>query len=110
MSMDVNADIQKAIRDSKGCDYMGRLIDADAFEMVGTKIPDGMDVESYMAGMCYILSKIDDAPTVDAIIVGVDYNSHDYNILVKSEQYIDREGNTERQTVCHKFRVEKVKG
>lgn len=85
-----------------------RLINADAFEMVGTKIPDGMDAESYMAGMDYILSKIDDAPTIDAIGVGVDYNSKDFNILVKSWQHIDGEGNLKRQTVYHKFRIERI--
>ncbi len=42
-----------------------RLIDADMFERVTTKIPDGMDAESYMAGMDYILSKIDEAPTIE---------------------------------------------
>lgn len=42
-----------------------RLIDADMFEVVTTKIPDGMDAESYMAGMDFILNKIDDAPTIE---------------------------------------------
>ncbi len=42
-----------------------RLVDADEFEVVGTKIPDGMDAESYMAGMDFVLNKIDDAPTIE---------------------------------------------
>lgn len=42
-----------------------RLIDADIFEVVGTKIPEGMDPESYMAGMDFVLNKIDDAPTIE---------------------------------------------
>ncbi len=42
-----------------------RLIDADTFEVVTTKIPDGMDAESYMEGMVFVLNKIDDAPTVE---------------------------------------------
>ena len=44
---------------------MSRLIDADEFEVVGTKIPDGMNAESYMAGMDFVLNKIDDAPTIE---------------------------------------------
>lgn len=44
---------------------MPRLIDADMFEAVTTKIPDGMDAESYMAGMDFVLNKIDDAPTIE---------------------------------------------
>ena len=42
-----------------------RLIDADAFEVVTTKIPDGMNTESYIAGMDFVLNKIDDAPTIE---------------------------------------------
>lgn len=42
-----------------------RLIDADTFEVVITKIPDGMDTESYVAGMDFVLNKIDDAPTIE---------------------------------------------
>ena len=42
-----------------------RLIDADMFEVITTKIPDGMDAESYMAGMDFILNKIDNAPTIE---------------------------------------------
>lgn len=42
-----------------------RLIDADLFEAVTTIIPDGMDAESYMAGMDFVLNKIDDAPTIE---------------------------------------------
>lgn len=44
---------------------MSRLIDADEFDVVGTKIPEGMDPESYMAGMDFMLNKIDDAPTIE---------------------------------------------
>lgn len=56
----------------RGCHYQNRgkeknmrLIDADTFEVVTTKIPDGMDAESYMAGMDFVLNKIDDAPTIE---------------------------------------------
>lgn len=42
-----------------------RLIDADEFEVVGTKVPEGMDPESYMAGMDLVLNKIDNAPTIN---------------------------------------------
>ena len=42
-----------------------RLVDADIFDVVGTKIPDGMDAESYMAGMDFVLNEIDNAPTIE---------------------------------------------
>lgn len=45
-----------------------RPIDADAFECVCTKLPDGVDSDSYLAGMLAgmdeILKRIDDAPTI----------------------------------------------
>lgn len=45
-----------------------RLIDADAFECVCTQLPDGVDSDSYLAGMLAgmdeILKRIDDAPTI----------------------------------------------
>ena len=41
-----------------------RLIDADAFEVVGTVIPSDIDVKSYVEGMEYILNKIDSMPTI----------------------------------------------
>ena len=44
---------------------MSRMIDADEFEVVGTKVPEGMDPESYMAGMDFVLNKIDKAPTIE---------------------------------------------
>lgn len=36
-----------------------RLIDADAFDVILTVIPDDVDMESYIRGMDYILDKID---------------------------------------------------
>ena len=44
-----------------------RLIDAERFDVVCDKVPDGMDAYSYNAGVLSALRKIDDAPTVDAI-------------------------------------------
>lgn len=46
-----------------------RLIDADAFEVVGGHIPNGYDVESYTEGQMDILERIDALPTVDAVEV-----------------------------------------
>lgn len=46
-----------------------RLIDADKFEVVGGKVPEGYDVDSYLAGNNEILEMIDNAPTVDAVPV-----------------------------------------
>ena len=51
-----------------------RPIDADAFEVVATKIPDGMDAESYMAGMDFVLAKIDNAPTVEERETALDWH------------------------------------
>lgn len=39
-----------------------KLIDADVFEVIITKVPDGMDAESYIAGMDFVLNKIDSLP------------------------------------------------
>lgn len=44
-----------------------RLIDANRFEVVGGVVPEGYDVESYLAGNREILEMIDKAPTVDAV-------------------------------------------
>lgn len=45
-----------------------RPIDADAFECVCTKLPDGVNSDSYLAGMLVgmdeILRRIDNAPTI----------------------------------------------
>ena len=45
-----------------------RPIDADAFECVCTKLPGGVDSDSYLAGMLAgmdeILKRIDNAPTI----------------------------------------------
>lgn len=45
-----------------------RWIDADVFECVCTNLPDGVDSDSYLAGMLAgmdeILKRIDDAPTI----------------------------------------------
>ena len=46
-----------------------RLIDADAFEVVGGHIPNGYDVASYTEGQMDILERIDALPTVDAVAV-----------------------------------------
>lgn len=46
-----------------------RLIDADKFEVVGGIVPEGYDVDSYLAGNREILEMIDNAPTVDAVEV-----------------------------------------
>lgn len=48
-----------------------RPIDADVFECVCTKLPDGVDSDSYLAGMLAgmdeILKRIDDAPTIQSV-------------------------------------------
>lgn len=62
-----------------------RLIDADEFEVVTTKIPDGMDAESYMAGMDFVLNKIDDAPTV------VEFDGEITKVVVRGKEYINPE-------------------
>lgn len=41
-----------------------RLIDADAFDVILTVIPDDVDMESYIRGMDYILDKIDNMQTI----------------------------------------------
>ena len=48
---------------------MSNLIDRDAFEVVGGFVPEGYDVESYLAGNKEILEMIDSAPIVDAVPV-----------------------------------------
>lgn len=50
---------------------MSNLIDRDAFEVVSGFVPEGYDVESYLAGNKEILEMIDAAPVVDAVPVGV---------------------------------------
>ena len=44
---------------------MGRMIDADALDVVGTIIPSDADTKSYIMGMEYILNKIDNMPTIE---------------------------------------------
>ena len=46
---------------------MANLIDRDVFEVGSGFVPEGYDVESYMAGNKEILEMIDAAPTVDAV-------------------------------------------
>lgn len=46
---------------------MSNLIDRDAFEVVGGFVPEGYDVESYLAGNEEILDMIDAAPVIDAV-------------------------------------------
>ena len=48
-----------------------RLIDANRFEVIGGTVPDGYDVNSYLAGCSEILEMIYAAPTVDAVSPGV---------------------------------------
>ena len=48
-----------------------RPIDADKFEVVGGCVPEGYDVDSYLAGNKEILEMIDNAPTIDVVSVGV---------------------------------------
>lgn len=43
-----------------------RLIDADKFEVIGGKVPEGYDADSYLAGCKEILEMIDTAPAIDA--------------------------------------------
>ena len=47
---------------------MSRLIDAERFDVVTDTLPDGMDMESYVAGQQSILNMIYDAPTVQETI------------------------------------------
>lgn len=42
-----------------------RPIDANKFEVIGGIIPDGYDVDSYLAGCKEILDMIDNAPTLE---------------------------------------------
>ena len=48
-----------------------RPIDADKFEVVSGFVPEGYDVDSYLAGNKEILEMIDKAPTIDVVSVGV---------------------------------------
>lgn len=45
-----------------------RLIDAEKFDVVTDTLPEGMDMESYVAGQQSILNMIYDAPTVQETI------------------------------------------
>lgn len=45
-----------------------RLIDAERFDVVTDTLPEGMDMESYVAGQQSILNMIYDAPTVEETI------------------------------------------
>ncbi len=47
---------------------MSRLIDAERFDVVADTLPEGMDMESYVAGQQSILNMIYDAPTVQETI------------------------------------------
>lgn len=47
---------------------MSRLIDAERFDVVTDTLPEGMDMESYVAGQQSILNMIYDAPTVEETI------------------------------------------
>lgn len=47
---------------------MSRLIDAERFDVVTDTLPEGMDMESYVAGQQSILNMIYDAPTVQETI------------------------------------------
>ena len=42
-----------------------RLIDAERFDVVCDKVPDGMDMDSYVAGQQKILNMIYEAPTAE---------------------------------------------
>lgn len=46
-----------------------RLINANMFEVVSGCIPEGYDIDSYLAGNKEILEMIDNAPTIDAVPV-----------------------------------------
>ena len=48
-----------------------RAIDADKFEVVGGHVPEGYDVDSYLAGNKEILEMIDNTPTIDVVSKGV---------------------------------------
>lgn len=47
---------------------MSRLIDAERFDAVTDTLPEGMDMESYVAGQQSILNMIYDAPAVEETI------------------------------------------
>ena len=63
-----------------------RPIDADAFECVCTTLPDGVDSDSYLAGMDEILKRIDNAPTIQPeemwISVADELPPFDTNVLI----------------------------
>lgn len=67
-----------------------RPIDADAFECVCTKLPGGVDSDSYLAGMLAgmdeILKRIDNAPTIQPeemwISVADELPPFDTNVLI----------------------------
>ena len=46
-----------------------RLIDADSAVAMTATCPKGMDIDSYIEGMCVVLDRIYEAPTVDAVPV-----------------------------------------
>lgn len=43
-----------------------RLIDADQFEVIGYKVPEGYDPDSFCAGVEFLAEKIDEAPTIES--------------------------------------------
>lgn len=46
-----------------------RLIDAEELDVVGCTVPENMDAESYMAGMSYVLEKVDGMATIEPEII-----------------------------------------
>lgn len=48
---------------------MPRYIDAEKFDVVSSAVPDGMDPDSYCAGMEFMLQKIETAPTEKVISI-----------------------------------------
>ena len=65
-----------------------RLIDAERFDVVTDTLPEGMDMESYVAGQQSILNMIYDAPTeVDLDVIQC--KDCDCSEMVKKGRYCD---------------------
>ena len=58
---------------------MPRYIDAEKFDVVSSAVPDGLDPDSYCAGMDFVLQKIETAPTEN--VISIVYSTPQKNIL-----------------------------
>lgn len=64
-----------------------RLIDADIFEAFWVNIPKEVDSDDYMGGVEYVIKKIDEAPTIDAVeVVRCKYCKHSEEALLPDQE------------------------